>query len=119
MLVSITEGGTLRAAEEISIVSEVEGQATIIYLIPEGTQVQKGDLLVELDASALEENLTQRQIAYQTAFAAYTEARENFAIKQSESDSAIALAELAVEFAKVDQQKYHEGDFLQAKRNAA
>lgn len=119
MLVSITEGGTLRAANEVSIVSQVEGQSTIIYLIPEGTEVQRGDLLVELDASELEENLTQRQIAYQSALSDYTEARENFAIKKSESDSEIALAELAVEFAKVDQRKYLDGDYPQSERNAA
>jgi HlyD family secretion protein len=118
MLVSITEGGHLRAASEISIISQVEGQARIIYLIPEGTEARRGDLLVELDSSELEENLTQRQIAYQNAFSSFTEANENFSIKRSETDSEIALAELKVEFAKVDQRKYLDGDFPQRKRNA-
>jgi len=118
MLVSVSEGGTLRAASEISIVSQLEGQARIIYLIPEGTHVERGDLLVELDASELEENLTQRQIAYQNALSSFTEAHENFAIKKSETESDIALAELKVEFAIVDQRKYLDGDWPQKKRNA-
>lgn len=118
MLISVTEGGTLRAADEVSIVSKLEGEASIIYLIPEGTLAKEGDLLVELDASDLEERLTERQIAYQNALSAFTEARENLAIKKSESESAIQLAELAFEFAEVDLAKYLEGDWPQAEKEA-
>jgi HlyD family secretion protein len=118
MLISITEGGTLRAATEVSIVSQLEGQARIIYIIPEGTHAEAGDLLVELDASDLEENLTQRQIAYQNALSSFTEASENLAIKKSEVESEIKLAELKVEFAHIDRAKYIEGDWPQQKNNA-
>lgn len=118
MRVSITEGGTLRAANEVIIVSQLEGEARIIYIMPEGSLAEKGDLLVELDASDLEERLTERQIAYQNALSNHTEARENFAIKKSEMDSEIKLAELALEFAKVDLEKYTKGDWLQTKNTA-
>lgn len=118
MLISIVEGGTLRAANQVDIVSQVEGQARIIYLIPEGTQVERGDLLVELDSSEIEENLTQRQIAHQNAISQFTEATENLAITRSEADSEIALAELRLEFAEVDQKKYSDGDWPQLMRNA-
>jgi HlyD family secretion protein len=118
MLVSIVEGGTLRSASEVSIVSQVEGQTNIIFLIPEGTEVTRGDLLVELDSSQLEESLTQREIAFADARSRFTEARENLAIKKSESESQIALAELTVEFAHTDQDKYIDGDWPQQARNA-
>jgi HlyD family secretion protein len=118
MLVSIIEGGTLRSASEVSIVSQVEGQTNIIFLIPEGTEVSRGDLLVELDSSQLEESLTQREIAFADARSRLTEAQENLAIKKSESESQIALAELAVEFAHTDQEKYIDGDWPQQARNA-
>lgn len=118
MLVSIVEGGTLRSASEVSIISQVEGQTNILFLIPEGTEVTRGDLLVELDSSQLEESLTQREIAFADARSRFTEARENLAIKKSESESQIALAELAVEFAHTDQDKYIDGDWPQQARNA-
>lgn len=118
MRVSITEGGTLRAAKEVIIVSELEGEASIIYIMPEGAIAEAGDLLVELDASDLEERLTERQIAYQNALSDYTEARENLAIKKSEMDSEIKLAELKLEFAGVDLEKYKEGDWPQAEKTA-
>lgn len=118
MLISITEGGTLRAANEVSILSQLEGQARIIYIIPEGSTVEAGELLVELDASDLEENLTQRQIAYQNALSSFTEATENLSIKKSETESEIKLAELKVEFAEIDRAKYLEGDLPQQINNS-
>src|SRR5438046_184167 len=46
-LISIVEGGTLEAVNEVSIRNEVEGVARIIFIVPEGTYVKQGDLLVE------------------------------------------------------------------------
>ena len=44
--VVLTEKGELKAAKETEIVCAVEGRSTIISLIPEGTAVKEGDLLV-------------------------------------------------------------------------
>src|SRR6266436_5510138 len=52
-LVSIIEGGTLKAVHEVTVRSELEGVARILSIAPEGTYVKKGDLLVELDSSDL------------------------------------------------------------------
>ena len=51
LTISVVEAGTIQALEREIIKSEVEGQATIIYLIPEGTLVEEGTLLIELEAS--------------------------------------------------------------------
>src|SRR5262245_61282629 len=51
LTVTVVEGGTLAAVRELSIRSEVEGTARIIWIVPEGTYVKKGDLLVELDSA--------------------------------------------------------------------
>lgn len=118
MRISITEGGTLRAAEEVRVTSKLEAEADIIYLIPEGTLVEEGDLLVELDSSDLQEVLTERQIRYEDALSNFTESRESFSIKKSEAASEIKLAELTAEFAKSDLEKYLEGDWPQTKNEA-
>ena len=62
-LISIVEGGTLDAVEEVSIRSDVEGTARIIFIVPEGSYVKKGALLVELDSSASQDAVNQQQIA--------------------------------------------------------
>src|SRR5512145_2152990 len=51
MLISIVEEGALRALNETVVRSALEGLNRIIYLVPEGSYVEKGDLLVELDSS--------------------------------------------------------------------
>src|SRR5438046_8905724 len=74
-LISIVEGGTLEAVNEVSIRNEVEGIARIIYIVPEGTYVKRGDLLVELDSSASQDTVNQQQINVEKA---------QFAVIQSE-----------------------------------
>ena len=49
--ISVTERGNLKAADSVSLKSEIEGQSTILKLIPEGTVVEQGALLCELDAT--------------------------------------------------------------------
>src|SRR5690625_1792234 len=51
LTIAVTEGGTLEAHNQLILKDKVRGSRTIIYLIDEGTHVQKGDLLVQLDAS--------------------------------------------------------------------
>ncbi|MHC5065089.1 MAG: hypothetical protein ACYTG5_14075, partial [Planctomycetota bacterium] len=48
--ITVNEDGELRAAKETRVRSLVEGSAQVIFLIPEGSYVEKGDRLVELDA---------------------------------------------------------------------
>src|SRR5262245_22613412 len=45
-LISIVEGGTIEAVNEEVIRSDVEGTARIIFIVPEGSTVKKGELLV-------------------------------------------------------------------------
>ena len=41
----------------------------ILWIIEDGTEVKPGDELVRLDASSIEDNISQQKIAYQTALA--------------------------------------------------
>ena len=74
LTISVVESGTIKSLEQVSLKSEVEGQTTLIYLIPEGEQVETGDLLVELDASNLQDDLIQQQISVDNSEAAFIRA---------------------------------------------
>lgn len=121
LTVSEQLAGTIQAKDKVVIVSELEGQSTILYLIPEGTKVKKGELLVELDSSSLQDNLVDQSIAVQNAEAGYINARENLAIVESQSQSDIDQAQLTFDFASLDLQKYKEGEYpkLLDERNSA
>jgi HlyD family secretion protein len=111
LTISVVESGTIKARDQLIIKNEVEGRTSIITLVPEGTRVHKGDLLVELDASALQDGKIDQEIKVQNAEAAYINAQENLAIVTSQAASDVNQAELAVEFARKDLTKYEQGQY--------
>ncbi len=109
--VTVIEGGEVRAEEAQEIRSEVQGRTTILSIVEEGYQVTQEDIdngliLVELDSSELEEDLTQQEITYQNALSSLTEAQEGYEIQLSENESDIHDAELALMFARMDLQQF-------------
>ena len=109
--ISVIESGTIKARDQVIIKSEVEGRTSILSLIPEGSRVKKGDLLVELDASKLEDQKIDQQIRVQNTEAAFVGARENLAVVENQAESDVDKAELVYDFAKEDLKKYLEGEY--------
>ncbi|MBU2499523.1 MAG: efflux RND transporter periplasmic adaptor subunit [Proteobacteria bacterium] len=109
--ISVIASGSIKAKEQIVIKNEVEGRTSIIYLVPEGTRVQKGDLLVELDASRLLDEKVDQQIKVQNMEAAFVSARENSAVVENQAQADVDKARLAYDFAKEDLKKYLEGEY--------
>ena len=110
MLISLVEEGALRALNETSIRSSLEGYNRIIHLVPEGSYVQKGDLLVELDSSGLRDRLNEQELLYQERLFQMEQAKGNLEIQKSFAESDIKDAELRVENAVSDLEKYRDGD---------
>jgi len=110
MLISVVEEGALRALNETVIRSGLEGYNRIIHLVPEGSYVQKGDLLVELDSSGLRDRLNEQELLYQDRLFQMLQAKGNLEIQKSLVESDIKDAELRVENAEADLDKYRHGD---------
>lgn len=110
--VSIVEPGTLSAVSEVVIRNEVEGVARIISIVPEGSLVKKGDLLVELDSSGAEDQLNQQQINFEKAKFGVQQAEAQLEIMRSATNSDYLAVLLKVKFAKIDRDKYLEGQQL-------
>lgn len=115
-LVSVIEGGALAATQELMVVCEMEGTPRILRIVPEGTTVKKGDLLVELDSSGIKERLDTQEVVVENARFALTKAKEDLDIQVLLNDANDKDAELTVEFALSDLEKYKLGDWPQAKR---
>lgn len=118
MRISVLESGNLAAADSVELKSELEGSSTILYLIPEGTFVEPGDLLVELDTTDLRERRLTQEIAVQSAESQKTKAEQILEIQRSQNASDVAAAERQLEFAKTDKVKYMEGDWPQQQKAA-
>lgn len=111
LTISVTEAGTVKPREQVIIKNEVEGRATILYLIPEGQRVKEGDLLIELDASGLLDAKVDQEIRVQNAEASYVQSKESLEVTKNQAESDVDKAELALRFAKEDLTKYKEGDY--------
>ena len=107
--ISVIDRGTVAAVSEVSIRNEVEGTSRIIYIVPEGSYVKKGDLLVELDSAQAQDQVNQQQINYEKAVFALAQAEAQLEIQKSTTNSDIRAALLKVTFAKMDLDKYNEG----------
>ncbi len=117
--ISLTESGSIESRNRVVVKSEVGGQQTIIFLIPEGSMVQRGDLLVELDSNALKDKLVEEEIELENAEAELISASENLAVVKNQAEADIAQAKLDYRFAKQDLDKYREGEYAMSLKQAS
>jgi len=111
--ITVTERGTLDSLKNAIIASKVEGSATIISIVPEGSHVKEGDLICELDSSTLTEKETQQQISVTQAKSNLQSAMEAVEIQKTQNESDIAAAQLKLDLAILDLEKFKEGDSKQ------
>lgn len=93
LVVSVTEQGKLESSSNVEIKCRVKGGSTVLSVIESGTEVQPGDVLVELDKSTIEDNISQQKITYETALS-----------NKATSESNVAVAKIGIE-------EYLEGTF--------
>jgi len=121
--VTITERGSLESAENSDVVCRVKARSasntvstTIRWVIEDGTQVKKGERLVQLDDSGLGEQLKTQKIAVDQARALLIQADENYKIVKIQNDSDKATALLAKNLALIDLVKYEDGEYVQTRQ---
>ena len=104
--VSVQETGKVQAIKSVTVRSQVEGQTTIISIIPEGTQVEQGDVLVELDSAYHREEIDKHRMQVTSADASLTDAEEAMEIQRNQNESDIKAAEMTRDFALIDLKRY-------------
>ena len=81
----IAKDGELQAVTNIDITNTVEGQTTITSVVKEGSSVKKGDVLMTLDASAINQKIDDLSLQLQAAENDVTAAREMKEIQGSQN----------------------------------
>jgi RND family efflux transporter MFP subunit len=112
--VVVTTTGELRARKAVQIQGPPNMQAAQVYqtristLVPEGTVVKEGDLVAELDRSAVAGKFQEVSLALQKAEAQYTQAQLDSALNLANAREEIRTLELALEEKRIarDQSKY-------------
>ena len=98
----VLQQGEIESSSNLEIICEVQsrgsGGTQILWVIDEGTRVQAGDKLVELDSSQLEQELKEDRLRVITA------------------ESSVKTAEAVLEQAKIAWEEYKEGVYETEKR---
>ena len=79
LLITVTEDGNVESASNDDVKCQVAGGATILWIVEDGKEVEKGDEVVRLDDSLLKEQLDTQRIALAKAEATMITTKENFA----------------------------------------
>lgn len=101
---TVIEQGEVESASNVELRCEVKsrgasgGGVTILEVVPEGTLVQPGDVLVKLDSSALEQERISQQIVVNT------------------SESLVVQSQNTLDAAKIARIEYLEGTFKQEEK---
>ena len=82
LLVTVTEQGTLESSNNTEIKCKVRGFSTVTWVVPAGTEVKPGDVLVELDTKIIEEQFSLTKTNTHTARA--TRARSLADVEKAE-----------------------------------
>jgi HlyD family secretion protein len=102
--------GSLRARDTLRLTCAVEGRTSILFVVPEGTQVSKGDLVCELDASLMVERRIEQTIKVANSDAAAVKALQLIEIQESQNLSDIRAARQKLEFAGQDLAMFLDGE---------
>lgn len=110
--VTVVERGTLESANNQELVCKVKAgsrgtfASSIKRVIDDGTQVTKGQLVLELDDSALRDQEQTQNIAVSKANAAYIRAKQELEIQRKANTSDITQKTAALEVAEIDLEKF-------------
>jgi RND family efflux transporter MFP subunit len=111
----VTERGSLESQMETTVRCEVENVSVdrggnygtqIIFIVPNGTAVAKGELIVELDSSVIRDRLDTQTLNYQKAISSKTQATAKYKNQLLQNQTTAAEAELDVLLAALELEMY-------------
>lgn len=110
--ITVTERGNLESQKTVDGVCGLRGyQNKIIYIVEEGKTVQKGEVVVRFDSAEIEKNIAEHEIEVAKAKSLVETTAQEVEVKVNEGKSLVAAAELELKLAKLDLEKYRDGDY--------
>jgi len=125
---TVVERGTLESADNRDIICHVKAgskgtyAATIKWVIDDGTLVRKGQPIMMLDSSSLEDNYRAQKIVVDKAQADWVTAEQAYKIQLSTNETNIEKARTDIALMELDLEKYvglPKGTLSNRKRDAA
>ena len=114
--VTLTENGTMVAKESQKVAAKIRGESKILFLVEEGKEVPEGEIVCKLDATQVQSQLEQVQLDILQTEADLKAARTEAEIQVVENDAATKKAQVALERARQEIEKYEQGEAPQDKK---
>jgi RND family efflux transporter MFP subunit len=110
---TIIERGTLESQSTVQGICDLPGwQNKIISIVPEGSAVETGALVVEFDSSEIDKLIAANKSKLVAAEGKLESAKQELAVQKNKGESDIAAAELELQLADLDLTKYRDGDYI-------
>lgn len=104
--------GELAAQQQVEVRNKLETRAIVTEIVPEGTQVSRGDVLVRLAQEEIIDRIKDARDKVNTAQSGAIAAQQSLAIKEGERSSELAKADVAVRIAELALQGWLEGEVV-------
>ena len=116
--ITVSERGNLQSQQETEIICELENLTydrsgnsgtQILSIVLNGTMVREGDLLVELDSTALVERLDEQYLDVEEDRAEYIQTKLMYENQATQNETNLAEAKLQVKLTELEMQRYDDG----------
>ncbi len=111
--ITATANGDLRARKQTVLRSRLENDAAILEIVPEGSRVKQGDVLVRLNSDDIRSKLDDETLQLSSARSDLIVAESALEIQRNENESEVSQGRVKVELAEIELKKWSEGDLVE------
>lgn len=112
--ISTLATGELEARDRVELRSSVERQTTVVEIVPEGTRVKAGDVLVQLNSDEIKREIEEEELQLAEARLNLESAETAYEIQVSDNAASLQKAQLAVDLADLALEQWRNGDNVKA-----
>ncbi len=114
--ISTLANGELAAKNQLEIRNKVESRTAIVEIIPEGTMVRRGEVLIRLADESLKNRIAEEELEVIEARTNLENAQAAEKIQLSENNSMLRAAESKVSIANLTYQQWESGDVIKQRQ---
>lgn len=109
----LSQTGEIESADNDILINKCEWTTNVISIVPEGTWVEEGDIVAELDSSELKTRLQDRAVLLVNAEAKLADAIEDLRIQKLTNQSILADAQLQKRLSRLKLDGYLQAEYPQ------
>lgn len=98
----VTMDGTVDAVRSVTVTCPMQLQGKIVYLIEDGTQVKKGDLICQIENSEVQNVIDQLTLEVENAKANLTKTQANLEMRYAQLDAQVKTNAVQTAIANLD-----------------